>query len=104
MHPNIENHTDYNNKIISLQRIDFVTGKKIYAVINLGHNSFDNYQIGVSEAGHYKTVINSNWPKYGGQAQPAGEFLNSTEKAMHGKAHSVTLPKLVPYGVIILEK
>lgn len=96
-HPNVENHTDYDNRIISLERIDFSTGKRIYAVINLSHRAFENYAVGVSAAGRYRAIVDSDAQGF------VGATLDTHGRGSHGKPHSLTLPRLAPYGVLVLE-
>lgn len=95
MHPNIENHIDYNNKVISFERIDFTTGKRVYAIVNLSHNSFENYQVGVGVTGNYRVMVNN---ETGGP-----EAIASSPNGQHSKPFSITLPRLGPYGVVVIE-
>jgi len=106
-HPDIENHTDYENKVLSLKRIDFQTGKVIYVVINLGDRGFSNYRFGVSDMGHYKVAVDSDSSKYGGSnwlGNGSQDGLWADNEGMHGKEHNIRVPYLAPYSVTVLEK
>jgi 1,4-alpha-glucan branching enzyme len=102
-HANFENHTDFANKVISIERIDFQTGKKIYAVINLGHFDLTDYRFGVETSAQFKAVIDSDSNRYGGKNRNTGEWLAQSSE-LHGKSHSLQIPHLPPYGVIVLEQ
>src|SRR5207253_156339 len=108
LHPNIENHVDDNNKIISLKRWDPSTGQKIYALINLGHREIFNYRFGVDELGAYKIAIDSDRGEFGGEdrlhkATPEAK-LKADVNGEHGKAHSLSVPVVAPYSVILFEQ
>lgn len=103
LHPEIENHVDFNNKIISLERIDFQTGKRVYAVINFNHNGFENYSFGVGKAGNYKIKVDSDRAEYGGSGRMGQSSVVSSQNIpMHGEGQSVKIPYLAPYGVVVI--
>ncbi|MDZ4661536.1 MAG: alpha amylase C-terminal domain-containing protein [Pseudomonadota bacterium] len=109
LHANIENHIDPINKVLSMERVDYRTGKRVYILINLSDNSFNNYDFGVSVAGEYQIKIDSDNNKYGGsntllKRLPSGQIrAGSPGHQSHGKAHSLTVPYLAPYGVVVLK-
>jgi 1,4-alpha-glucan branching enzyme len=105
MSPSIENHTDYANHLISLVRTD--GGKKVYVLINLSHESFDNYAFGVDARRELKLVLDNDDARYGGsgrlEARLPGRALPVSATGMHGKSGSVTVPFVPPMSVLVLE-
>jgi 1,4-alpha-glucan branching enzyme len=105
LHPEIENHSDYDNKIVSLERIDHATGKRVYALVNLGHQAFDNYAFGVMNGGEYRILTDTDRPEFGGSGELARRAPGATVQAQghgtHGKPHTLVAPYLPPYGVIV---
>jgi len=107
-HPNVENHTDANNKVVSLLRINYQTGKRYVAVINLNHNGFENYQFGLHGGGRFKLIADSDRADFGGSNRLQNS-LNHLEISTHwpgehGKSDAITLPYLPPYGVLLFEE
>lgn len=110
-HPNVENHVDTfaGFRVISLYRRDLDSGKKLYAVVNLGHQPIEGYKFGVDATGDFKVLINSDNRKYNG----GGELERRNSDGMvrvaadapglHGKQHSITVPFLAPYSTVLLE-
>ncbi len=104
LHPEIENHVDFNNKVISLERIDFLTGKRVYGLISFNHNGLENYSFGVGKSGHYEVKIDSDRVEYGGSHRMAQNPTVTTQDIpMHGEPYSVTIPYIAPYGVVVIE-
>lgn len=108
LHENVENHTDYANKILSLVRYDPSTGKKIYALVNLSPNGFHDYRFGVDVDQPLKLRLDSDAKEFGGSGRSedaaSGGLLNVSSEGMHGKPHSVSVPYVAPYSVMILER
>lgn len=106
-HENIENHTDYQNKIISLARLNRATGKRTMILINLGHQEFNNYRFGTDATHGLKIVIDSNQNIYGGNDRlhqsSRGQLAVDTQ-GIHGKARSINVPYLGPYSVVVAEE
>ena len=105
-HPGVENHTDHQNKVVSLERIDFSADRRYYALINLGHHALPAYRFGVSAGGAYRVLLASDAAEFGGTDQlrtlaPSG-VLEASEQGEHGKACSLVVPSLAPYGVVLL--
>ncbi len=107
LHPNIENHTDYDNKVMSMLRIDRKTGKKIYAIINLSHRDLSNYNFGVDTDKPLRIAVDSSRREFGGDGHlsdaTGGHSLPIQESGAQGKPRSVTLPVLPAYGVVVME-
>jgi 1,4-alpha-glucan branching enzyme len=108
MHANIENHTDFKNKIISLLRIDQKTGKQVYVLINLSHESQQGYRFGVDAGRPLKLVLDSDNTAYGGSGHLEKDLSSGQipvlSEALHGKSASVVVPYVPPYGVMIFER
>ncbi|RZA09203.1 MAG: hypothetical protein EOP11_02460 [Proteobacteria bacterium] len=107
MIPDVENHVDDDNKVVSLKRVDRETGKEIYAVINFGGKRLKNYAFGVDTAEKMFLAIDSDDHRFGGsgraeKALPEGYVVPGAD-GWHERAHSLTLPYLAPYGVLVLE-
>lgn len=93
---------DNANSIIAFRRID-KSGKEIIAVFNFTPNSFDEYRIGVPEAGTYKVVMDTSLAIYGGgKARKSGTY-KSKAQPIHGLENSIGL-KLNGLSAIYLEK
>ncbi len=98
LHPHVENHVDYDNKIISLLRIDHKTGKRIYALINLGHKEIHNYRFGVDTwTNGFNVIFSSEYPF-------AAKWLDKHHHSSHDKPHSVVVPHLRPFEVLVIEE
>ena len=110
LHPNIENHVDDGNKVISLLRIDYQTGKKYYSIVNLSHRGYENYSFGVdaTNGGNFKILVDSDRSEFAGSHRLAntvpGGSLGADPHGEHGKPNSLRIPYLAPYGVILLEQ
>lgn len=108
-HGNIENHVDTfaGWRVISFYRRDPNGGKKVYAVVNLGHVGVSNYKFGVDATGDFKVLIDSDDKKYGGTGELKkrlpGMVVTAEGQGLHGKDHRITLPYLAPYASVLLE-
>lgn len=105
-HPDIENHSDANNKVISLARINFETGKRYYALINLTDRPIENYTFGIHRSSEFELLVDSDRAEFRGSGTlairvPSGR-LQANAWGEHGKPCSVTVPYLAPYGVLLL--
>jgi 1,4-alpha-glucan branching enzyme len=106
--PSVENHTDssFGWRIVSLLRKDPKTGRRFVALVNLGHVGISNYKFGLDEGGTLRLALDSDAPRYGGTGElqkrlPTG-VLHADGEPLHGKATSVQVPYLAPYGVVLL--
>lgn len=108
LHENLENHTDYANKVASVLRIDRRTGRKIYVLLNFSPNTFRNYRFGVADQKPLRLALDRDSREYGGSgrnedASREGD-LPALDASLHGKPHSVSVPYLAPYSVVVLEQ
>lgn len=108
-HPEIENHIDYDNKVVSVYRRDAASNREFYAIINLGHHQhLHHYRFGVKATGKFKIVADSERREFGGahvlaKLAPSG-VLPVEEIGFHSRPRSISLPYLAAYGVVLLEK
>jgi len=93
-------HTNHNESIISFERID-TNGDKLIIILNFTPVERNNYPIGVSELGTYKTILNSDHQKYGGST-PRVKSYKSVEETFHNRDYSIKV-KLPPLGGILLK-
>ena len=105
--PDIANHEDNTNKVISLKRTNPNNGKAIYILINLGHKEISQYRFGVTQAGHYRVAFDGDRSEFAGSnhlnnALPSGEF-DSDAQGAHSKPFSLIVPVVAPYSLTIFE-
>jgi 1,4-alpha-glucan branching enzyme len=91
---------DTENSIVSLMRRS-KSGDVVVVVLNFTPQPRYNYQIGVPRGGHWKEVLNSDAPLYGGSAQGNMGGVDATPIPLHGRRWSVTLT-LPPLGAVFL--
>ncbi len=107
LHPHISNHVDEDNKVISLLRIDYKTGRKTYAIINLSSRTFHNYRFGVdaSRGKAFSVLLNSDDSQWGGGGTlKIGSDLFAHATSLHGKLNALELPELAPRSAIIVRE
>jgi len=67
MHHNMVHWIDHENKVIEFERIDFSTGQRVYAVVNLGDHVFPSYQIHVHpKEATFRLAVDSDKSAFGG--------------------------------------
>jgi 1,4-alpha-glucan branching enzyme len=74
----------------------------LLAVCNLTPVPRHNYRVGVPRGGHWREVLNSDSPHYGGSGQGNLGGVDAAPVPMHGRYHSLNLT-LPPLSVICLE-
>jgi 1,4-alpha-glucan branching enzyme len=68
VHRHMVHWIDHDNKAVAFERIDFATGKRTYAVVNLGDRAIADYRIPVfPEDATFLTALDSDRSIYGGQ-------------------------------------
>lgn len=106
--PHVVNDFDNTNKVITFEKIDYDTGKRFFVVINLGHRGMDNYRFGAQGEGTFRVLVDSDRHEFGGSNRLKdllpGDVLSTDGQGLHDKDHSIVLPHLAPYGVLILEQ
>ncbi|MEE0841033.1 MAG: 1,4-alpha-glucan branching enzyme, partial [Acutalibacteraceae bacterium] len=93
---------DYSQSIISFRRIA-KDKSEIVVVCNFVPVEREDYRIGVSEKGSYKTVFSSDWEEFGGKSKRSNVSVKSDSKEMHGYENSISL-RLPPLSVIFLKR
>lgn len=77
-------------KILSYQRIA-KSGERILVVINFTPIAYENYEIGVSEAGDYEELLNSDDVAFGGSGLKNDKHIRAEEKPFHKDNHVITI-------------
>jgi 1,4-alpha-glucan branching enzyme len=103
LNPDIEHHVDHKNKVIVLKRTDFKSGKHLYSIINLGDKEIPDYHFGVAEMGEFGVALDSSEAKFGGDGKTLPTTITSGEEGIYGKPHRITVPRVSPFGVVVLE-
>ena len=73
------------------------------AIVNWTPRVREGYRIGVPYAGHWREVINTDLPQYGGSGVSLGGGVDTEPIPSHGFAQSISL-KLPPLGALILKR
>jgi 1,4-alpha-glucan branching enzyme len=93
---------DSENSVVSLIRRGRSGGDMLVAVFNFTPVPRHNYQIGVPQGGHWRELLNSDAPLYGGSGQGNLGGAEAAPVAIHGHRHSLTLT-LPPLGALFLK-
>lgn len=104
IHDRISNHYDEDNKVVSLFRRDFASGKKTYILINFASRVLRDYAFGIEDMGQFTCSINSDATVYGGKNLLAAKVLTSEKLPIHGKSYRLKVPVLAPQSVLILQE
>ncbi|MFQ5537623.1 MAG: 1,4-alpha-glucan branching protein GlgB [Gemmatimonadota bacterium] len=64
----------------------------VVVVLNFTPERRDAFRVALPHAGHYRVILNSDAPEYGGWGVPVPEVLESRPVPLHGRDHSVELP------------
>ncbi|KKI98082.1 alpha-amylase family glycosyl hydrolase [Prochlorothrix hollandica] len=82
MHRNMVRWIDHDNKIVEFERIDFATGQRVYAVVNLGDRSFSDYKIAVSpKEATFRLGVDSDKIAFGGGGHNP-EYMESQDNQL----------------------
>ncbi len=93
---------DTENSIVSLIRKSRSKPNEIVAVVlNFTPVPRHNYQVGVPRGGHWKEILNSDAPLYGGSGQGNLGGVGAAPIPLHGRRWSLTLT-LPPLGAVFL--
>lgn len=87
-------HTNHNESIVAFERVDQEQDKLI-CIFNFTPVVRKSYPIGVTEAGRYKTIINSDHKRFGGNT-PRIKTYHTLQENHHGRGYClrVDLPPL----------
>ncbi len=93
-------HTNHQESIIAFERIN-IMGQRIIGIFNFTPVRRDSYPIGVGEKGTYKTLINTDHKRYGGDL-PRIKSYKTLEEPIHGREYRINVD-LPPLGGIYLK-
>src|SRR5579864_890875 len=93
---------DSDNSVLSLMRRARNPSDMLVAVFNFTPVPRNNYGIGVPQGGHWRELLNSDAPLYGGSGQGNLGGADAAPVALHGHRHSLTLT-LPPLGALFLK-
>ncbi|WP_395342699.1 1,4-alpha-glucan branching protein GlgB [Ningiella sp. W23] len=77
--------------IVSFVRSDEENQQSVLVVCNFTPVPHDNMRFGVSKAGQYKTIINTDEADYGGSGYPCDRVVNSEDTGFHDMSYSVAI-------------
>jgi 1,4-alpha-glucan branching enzyme len=81
-HSHMVRWMDHENKVAVFEKIDFATGQRVYAIVNLGDQAIDHYKIPVFPDGaSFRLALDSDQPAYGGQGKNS-EWLTSDNQEL----------------------
>jgi alpha-1,4-glucan:alpha-1,4-glucan 6-glycosyltransferase len=94
--------SDNEQSVVSVLRKGSAPNDMVIAAFNFTPVPRNNYQIGVPKGGHWRELLNSDAPMYGGSGQGNLGGVDAAPVGRHGHLHSVTLT-LPPLGAIFLK-
>jgi len=94
--------SDNEQSVVSLLRRGAAPDDMVVAAFNFTPVPRHNYQIGAPVGGHWRELLNSDAPMYGGSGQGNLGGVDSRPVGRHGHLHSLTLT-LPPLGAIFLK-
>jgi 1,4-alpha-glucan branching enzyme len=93
---------DTENSIVTLMRKSKTRPDEVIVVaLNFTPMPRHNYQIGVPRSGHWREVLNSDAPLYGGSGQGNMGGVDAAPIPLHGRRWSATVT-LPPLGAVFL--
>jgi 1,4-alpha-glucan branching enzyme len=94
--------SDNEQSVVSVLRKGSAPDDVLIAAFNFTPVPRHNYQIGAPVGGHWRELLNSDAPMYGGSGQGNLGGVDAAPVGRHGHLHSVTLT-LPPLGAIFLK-
>ena len=94
--------SDNEQSVVSVLRKGSAPHDLVIAAFNFTPVPRHNYQIGAPVGGHWRELLNSDAPMYGGSGQGNLGGVDASPVGRHGHLHSVTLT-LPPLGAIFLK-
>jgi 1,4-alpha-glucan branching enzyme len=94
--------SDNEQSVVSVLRKGSAPRDLLIAAFNFTPVPRHNYQIGAPLGGHWRELLNSDAPMYGGSGQGNLGGVDASPVGRHGHLHSVTLT-LPPLGAIFLK-
>ena len=94
---------DSSRSLLAFKRKTDKPADDIYFVINFTPNPVERYRLGLSRAGTYNEILNSDDKKYGGSGVVNGTSLKSIKGKAYGKDNyiEITIP---PLGAAVFKK
>ncbi len=93
-------HHDVGQSIISYLRYG-ARGEVVLAVLNHTPVPRHDYWVGVPTAGTWKTILNTDWQKYGGSGVDNPVHIQTLDQGASGRPHALSLT-LPPLGALLL--
>ena len=93
---------DSQRSIISFIRRGRNPGEQLLFACNFTPVPRQNYRVGVSQAGRWDEILNSDAPLYGGSGQGNFGGLSATPLPVHGRSFSLTMT-LPPLGLVVFQ-
>ncbi|MBR4873126.1 MAG: 1,4-alpha-glucan branching protein GlgB [Clostridia bacterium] len=96
------NPDDSDRSILSYKRIG-KSGEELIVVVNFTPVTYENYEIGVSQAGYYEEIINSDDERFGGKGIGNKEPLKAVKKRFREYSHTISVA-VPPHGACIFRR
>lgn len=93
-------YKDAENSVVSFLRHG--AGQQVLIAINFTPHPHEGYAVGVSKAGSWQEIFNSDHPNYWGSGYSSNGKVKSIKKTQHGRPHQLSL-KIPPLGAIVLK-
>jgi 1,4-alpha-glucan branching enzyme len=94
--------SDSEQSVVSVLRRGLAPNDVVIAAFNFTPVPRHNYQIGAPMSGHWRELLNSDAPIYGGSGQGNLGGVDTRPVGRHGHLHSLTLT-IPPLGAIFLK-
>ena len=91
---------DYERSVVSFLRRGKNPDDQLLFVCNFTPVVRQNYRVGVSQGGHWKEILNSDAPLYGGSGQGNFGGVKAAPLPIHGRPFSLNMT-LPPLGVVV---
>ena len=99
--------SDVKNNVFIFKRKGVAGQEDVYVALNMVPVPLENYNIGVTEPGKYKILMNTDDMKYGGSGYPDGSdakgVFTASEEGWNGKPHHISV-NLPPLGGIYFQR
>lgn len=99
--------SDVKNNVFVFKRKGVAGQEDIYVALNMVPVPLENYNIGVTEKGKYKILMNTDDMKYGGSGYPDGSdekgVFRTKDEGWNGKPYHISV-NLPPLGGVYFER
>ena len=93
---------DVEHSVVSLMRKGRSPGDDVVVVCNFTPLTHFNYQIGVSQLGFWREILNSDAHEYGGSGQGNMGGVEAARTPLHGRPYSITFT-LPPLAAVLFK-